>query len=257
MKKSLKILSIDWDYFIDATLEQRVALFPDGNDRLGNEINKIVWQTRYGSEGEELSSIRLDEESFNSTMDYLYRVRNNHLSPYVNTVITNSHKYLYYFVTEHSTSDRPIKMFHIDYHTDSYGYKEEVDCGNWVDHLDKYLDDRARKFSTIKWLGRYDSEENINSPKLIKRTDIDGYIERTVDKFFHGNIPDLIFICKSNQWSPPHLDDHFDKMSELAKKIGHVRYTNFIENRYTDKFKRNCEELRKATESVMKPYGVV
>ena len=253
MKKPLNVLSIDWDYFIDATLEQRMTLFPDGNDTLGSELNKIIWQSRY-AENEELSRIKYDEEAFNGMMDYLYRVRKNYKSPYVKVMITNSHKHIYDFVTKNSDKDRPIRMFHIDYHTDSYGFQAELDCGNWVDHLNKYLYDRARKFSTIQWLGREDSEAIIGSPKLLQQTEIDGCIERTVDKFFHGEIPDLIFICKSNPWSPPHLDSYFDKMFGIAKKIGHVWYTNFIENRYTDEFKSNYKELRKAYESIRKPF---
>ena len=43
----MRILSIDFDYFIDASIEVRNECFPDGHDNFSPEITKFVWEGRY------------------------------------------------------------------------------------------------------------------------------------------------------------------------------------------------------------------
>ena len=49
MMKPLNILSIDWDYFVNATEEQRIMDFPDSNDNLSQELGKFLWNILIGS----------------------------------------------------------------------------------------------------------------------------------------------------------------------------------------------------------------
>ena len=45
--KPIKVLSIDWDYFVDVTAEQRVLIFPDGHEHFGVNIYNTVWMNKY------------------------------------------------------------------------------------------------------------------------------------------------------------------------------------------------------------------
>ena len=43
-----RFVSIDWDFFIDATAEERLLMFPDGGtENLPDSIKKYVWDSRY------------------------------------------------------------------------------------------------------------------------------------------------------------------------------------------------------------------
>lgn len=46
----MRVLSLDWDYFIDATADERFALFPDGgNENMPYGLQNIIWNGRYMS----------------------------------------------------------------------------------------------------------------------------------------------------------------------------------------------------------------
>ena len=43
-----RFLSIDWDFFVDATMTQRLVMFPDGgNESLGTTFSNYIWDTLY------------------------------------------------------------------------------------------------------------------------------------------------------------------------------------------------------------------
>ena len=48
--KPVKVLSIDWDYFIKATANEREFMFPDGgNEDLPESVQNSVWASHYGN----------------------------------------------------------------------------------------------------------------------------------------------------------------------------------------------------------------
>ena len=56
----LNILSIDWDYFFDATEDQRILLFPDDpNELFPDHAKKSIWASYY-AKSEELEKIKVD-----------------------------------------------------------------------------------------------------------------------------------------------------------------------------------------------------
>lgn len=262
MKKPINVLSIDWDYFINATEEQRITQFPDPNDNLGTKLNNFIWANRY-AQNPKIHDIGVTTSEFDELKYYLTKVRQNPKSVDTKVMITNSHKFIYDFVVENLTDSTPVRMFHIDYHTDCYGMnftsypKEELNCGNWVNYLCEHLKGRPLKFSNISWLGRLDSERDPDLPKVVKRVEYDPTMNDLADMlshYFGGSIPDLIFLCKSNPWSPPHLDYKFDELSSILMKTGRVRYSNDIENRFTEEFKNTIADVRKSVEESINKY---
>ena len=39
----MRILSIDFDYFVDTDMDTRLMYFPDGNDSLPAKLNEFIW----------------------------------------------------------------------------------------------------------------------------------------------------------------------------------------------------------------------
>ena len=57
---SIKVLSIDWDYFVDCPIDFKVDNFPDGgNEELPEFALDQVWMTRYG-QCSKLKDVKMD-----------------------------------------------------------------------------------------------------------------------------------------------------------------------------------------------------
>ena len=91
----------------------------------------------------------------------------------------------------------------IDMHHDMFNDNEELDCGNWVSHIKKTIPE-----SNIKWIANPISLEAYGLDKLPIEYDF----ESIKNKKF-----DLIFICRSDIWSPPHLDKYFNMIVEQVR----------------------------------------
>ena len=56
---------------------------------------------------------------------------------------------------------------------------------------------------------------------------------------------DMIFLCRSDNWSAPHLDDYFVKLAECLGKIAsNIDLENVLESRYNNSFKEMVDEER-------------
>ena len=226
----LNVLSIDWDYFIDATYDERLMSFPDGgNEAIGSGLSNYVWSMRYGdtriqrdagyiNRAIEDMYIRLDE------LDIIKRaILNVKLSTRI--VFADSHVDIYEFLTEkQSVACRQFNIFNIDHHSDCYNIGGELNCGSWVNRLD---DDSY--ISKYVWIKNEDSgEEKINTTlKNCKARETSNI--NTVDNV----VWDYIFICRSSVWSPPHLDKHFNELYHfIAVQLGRNFNPDFFTDRY-------------------------
>lgn len=221
----LKVLSIDWDYFIDASMEQRCTLFPDGgNENIPYYIRNFLWVTHFN---QELIDIGIKNEEFNIIKGVI-------ASDFNKIMITDSHKHIYDFIEENFIEDK-LEVTNIDFHHDLYGINDmkrnEVDCGNWMSKLFENYD------CEYNWISQKDSDKELHSNIYeIKQLNFENLLSMDFD---------LLFICKSSIWSPPHLDKYFNEafMPLLAQSDIEVIYeTSVFDDRFNDEFKKMVDE---------------
>lgn len=225
--KTLKVLSIDWDYFINATAEERYSLFPDGgNEDIPYYIQDIIWTTHYNGK---LEQIGIKEKDLELTKGLI-------AGNFDKIMIANSHKHIYNFIEDNFFED-DIMVTNIDFHHDLFGAgdtkRKEIDCGNWMAKLFENYNCRYR------WINQKDSNKEVE-------TDILPIEEITIEDILKEDF-DLLFICKSGVWSPPHLDKFFNETFKplLAQKEIEVVYeTNVFNDRYDSNFMKMVTEQR-------------
>lgn len=199
-----RFLSVDWDFFIDATDEQRLMMFPDGgNENLPTSIRDYIWDTHYRHP--ELKDMKV-------TSDYRYLL--NICKTFKGeAVVTDSHRWAFNFIMDNTEPDEKFEVWNIDFHHDLYNFTtrgDEVNCGNWATMLLKY-----RPNIKYRWVGCETSDasrgEYVSEAFML-----------TMDEFrmlFH-NVPDdfqYLFMCRSAVWSPPHLDKKFVRAVKAIK----------------------------------------
>lgn len=193
-----RILSIDFDYFIDASSKERDLYFPQGGEGIPSDRLTNIWIEKY-KEYPELAGLGVIED-FYILKDFLINLD----IPEENFVIADNHKFI-----KNMIDDIPVKsqlmIVNIDFHHDYYHYYtggDKCNCGNWLRRL---LEERPD--TKVKWIRRRDSQ-------LIS---LDGELpfEHTDDiRAIYNERFDYLFLCRSPEWSPPHL---LDKYIELIK----------------------------------------
>ena len=96
----------------------------------------------------------------------------------------------------------------MDFHHDMYYYHDStnpVNCGNWVRELLK-----VRPNMKYYWIKREDSETTLLGGDEIPESSILPF-DRLKELDF-----DYVYICRSDIWSPPHLDSKFDFISRMC-----------------------------------------
>ncbi|AEV70006.1 hypothetical protein [Acetivibrio clariflavus] len=198
------ILSIDFDYFIDASSQDRDLYFPDGSDEIPNNKLESMWEERY-KRYPQLKKIGVIEQ-FNFLKRFLMGLN----LPDKNFIKADSHKYIKSFIDKFPKNLK-LKIINIDFHHDCYHYYKGSDycnCGNW---LRRVIEERPD--TKVKWVRRKDSQIYC----------LEGVVpfEHTEDiKSIYNEKFDYVFICKSPEWSPPHLNNKFEELvSSVSKKL--------------------------------------
>lgn len=202
-----RFLSIDWDFFIDATSEERLYMFPDGgNENINTSLRDYIWDSRYRIP--ELINIGVIRE--HKTLLKICREFKG------TSFIFDSHKYMYDYVMDNTEPDEVFEVYNIDFHHDLYHFKtsnERVNCGNWGTIL---REDRPNM--VFKWIRRDDSDiDSIGGVPV----DAEMMTFRMFNIFFRDGIAenfDYIYLCRSAMWSPPHLDKYFVQAVRLLKR---------------------------------------
>lgn len=217
----MKILSVDWDYFINASAEQRYAMFPDGgNENLPLYLTNLIWVSHYNGE---LEKIGIKEND----LDIIKNVIANNFD---SIMIADSHKHIYNFIEENldDYSDT-INVTNVDFHHDLYGINDDsrgIDCGNWMVNLFKNYN------CEYNWVNQDDSDKHLDNCNFCK-------INLKEIKDIEKENYDLLYICRSSVWSPPHLDKYFiDAFNPLImqNKIEVQYETDIFNNRYNEEF---------------------
>lgn len=193
----LKILSIDFDYFIDVTTEERDRLFPQGAAEIPKKELKKIWDKLI--EGNpEIEEIGVIEE---------IQTLNRYLTENIKQAtirVAKSHKDISKII-ENIPRKVNIDIVNIDYHHDYFHYftdGDEYNCGNWLRRL---KEDRPN--TKIRWVRREDSEMNSLEGRFPYESMTD------INKILHEEY-DVIFLCFSPEWTPPHLEKEFRKIIE-------------------------------------------
>lgn len=227
MRLSANILSIDWDFFVDATANERYMLFPDnGNENISNDIQNICWAGRYIDP--KLSRITIDQFAINTITKLFNNVSYNPIKVHV----FDSHKHCYDLVKKVIYAGVSIsRLTNIDFHHDCYSYDiEEVNCGNWLVKL-------MTEYPEIDytWIKRKDSEDLSKDGDFVACSQLN--ISEDLSEIFNCTW-DLVFICKSSVWSPPHLDgDFYNLVASAVRSRNSYVESGVMDSRYTDEMK--------------------
>ena len=214
----MHLLSVDWDFFqdVDASL---LASYPDGID-LPTYLTEVVWGTRYASDSRLLHvGCRVKEVA---AMEALLRG----LPKTTPVVVANSHAEAYNLAVRLAArlADDKVFVVNADMHHDFQNGNDALDCGNWIGKL---MSDANGVTADFRWIRNPVSLEMYGiSPDdedefacLLAQKDGGTSLRPYIGKHF-----DAVFLARSDSWSPPHLDPHFD---HLVKSLpSHFWYTD-------------------------------
>lgn len=206
----LKVLSIDYDYFSNVDAETIAHCYPDGVD-LTSQLSMYVWANRYSElNGQKaiMDSIKNSELLLHSIHKVLWDQQRT-----TKCVIANSHRHIYQAIESMVRPGQGIDIDHIDFHHDCREETtDEIDCGNWCRVI---MNDHPG--TCVTWFTRlagYDAQQKPNDLyKLLPIVQFD-----TLDMIQKKNY-DLVFICRSDAWTPPHLDKQFEELVTICSAI--------------------------------------
>lgn len=200
--KKIKILSIDFDYFINTDINTRNTKFPNGLDEAPKELIHQMWSESYAQFPE------INDIGVIKGYDFICNYLKAHT--FSKVLIADSHKEIKQLIDE-VPKDVPLDVYNIDFHHDMYHYfssGEEVNCGNWARKL---IHEGRYYNSDYIWIKRKDSDVMTLSGEVCcyKKT----YLKTAL----RGIKFDYVFLCKSPEWTPPHLDKYYQNMINCIK----------------------------------------
>lgn len=207
--QTLKVLSIDFDYFQHTNKDTVQTCYPDGID-LNTELSSLVWSGYYANPKTEdqLKNVALLTDEFALLQQILSSDTNIKMTAPV--LITNSHVHIYDFIhrcARQFHADK-INLVNIDMHHDILNNNDELDCGNWISFIAKDFKDKC----DISWICNPTSLEcyGLKEEGILP---VDTTLKAIQDCKF-----DIVFLCRSDNWLPPHLDAYFHQIVMLLQK---------------------------------------
>lgn len=235
-EKTVKVLSIDFDYFQIVDMET-MHNYPDGRDNKP-ALSEIIWAMRC-SESPELFDVGFNDEEYDKLLSLLGKQNNK--TP---VLISYSHRDIYDFIREVCPSDSPLEVVNIDMHHDYSNGNEELDCGNWVSHLQK-------EYKNFKW--RWIA--NPISTEMYEANELDNLVAKSISSLKEEKF-DVIFLCRSDTWLPPHLDSRFHNLLEYFSNVfTKVKASNLV-MKPRNISREECEKLAKEKAKFLEQYRV-
>ncbi len=210
-----KILSIDFDFFQKVTPEIMQTCYPDGVD-LSSAISTIVWSGYYANSKQKmmLDTVEILENEFYSMIDILLNQDKE-----IPVMIANSHLHIYDFIHSNVAETEKLYLVNADMHHDMFNQNPETDCGNWLGHISQEYDTSA------VWIANPVSKAmyGITDDDIPKDSSISQLAELIPESsaVIQDKQFDMIFLCRSDNWLPPHLDNYFSEMCEVMKEHFH------------------------------------
>lgn len=233
----MKVLSIDFDYFQQVTEEQVSSLYPDGIDN-PTELSELIWGDHYASHEEELKAIGIMQDELDSLEKLLLEQDTS-----CSVMIANSHRHIYDFILE-NRDDEKIGLVNIDMHHDMMNDNPNLDCGNWIKHLLNEETERGNKVN-LAWIANPISLETYGLEKIFGGEDkrFRGLVQNSIESIKDESF-DIIFLCRSDTWTPPHLDKYFTEICDLMKDhFESIKIEKGIDKPRTQ-YQRYAEEYR-------------
>ena len=246
--KPINVLSIDWDYFVDADIDFRLKYFPDGNEGISSILQNNIWGSHYGNSSEELLSVGL-LDCYSEFLEDISDSLAIHVPSEI--MVVESHRHIYEAI--HSVQKRLRRKFldltNIDFHHDVYNpfCNHMVDCGNWLNHIMREfpVGSSSYGYSKYYWIGQDTSDVDIvaGDPnvegKLVYSTDM-------LDVDVRNTEWDLVFLCRSDMWSPPHLDKYFIELANILVSYPCTTQNTVLTDRYESSVKDLADNYAKA-----------
>jgi hypothetical protein len=146
-----------------------------------------------------------------------------------------------YFAEDHGEiakllpSNTKMRITNLDYHHDFWEYKGGLDCATWLSYLRK---EKMCRLS-IDWRRLFKKEGDMfnNLDEALIRDsvmDFDGVFDRKYD---------LIFVCQSYTFSPPHMGHYFKKLIDVCSNSIISEDSPPIYLTYTEE----CERLKESS----------
>ena len=200
--KQLKVLSIDMDFFQDVNLDTLMRCYPDGHDFASPMLAQIIWGSHYSNpfQRDELLEVKCPE----NLLEELKGILNNQ-SSLAPVRIAQSHLRILDFICSEAAERgcTNIEVTNIDMHHDMFtDNTESVDCGNWLNAVRNLLPTKVR------WISHPLSCDMMDDKSAEKDVEV---IVNTFDSIKYRQF-DIIFLCRSDLWYAPHLDDKFEEL---------------------------------------------
>lgn len=212
--KTMRVLSIDWDYFQRVSVDTMRDCYPDGLD-VSTWLSEITWGNHYATDSDRINQIGLMNSEYETLISIL--LRQDKSCP---VMIANSHVNAYDFILKHLADNEKISLVNVDMHHDLINDNENVDCGNWIGKL--IAEGRVGCMrDNLKWIhnpvsfSMYDIDptDGTEFGKLLARLDGGDTLQNIRNEKY-----DLIFLARSDTWSPPHLDDQFNLLVNIMRE---------------------------------------
>ena len=235
--KNINILSIDFDYFQDVNSKTLLLHYPDGID-LPEELSSFIWASHYANPygAKELLNVKIKQDKLDELMSYIKKINNK-----MPVMIPSSHVKIYNFIHDYCNINDNLNIINIDMHHDMFdAVPNKIHCGNWL----KVIKSEYKTVNTT-WICNPVSLENMNKPDI--NTIIDDLTGLKNIDF------DMIFLCRSDSWTAPHLDNYFVTLAEYLGKIASkLDLENVLEPRFNQSFKEIVDEERNLISQINK-----
>lgn len=212
--KTLNVLRVDFDFFQNVSADTMIHCYPDGVD-LPTELTVMTWSQHYSHEQTEKRLLEVTPKT--DMIEELTALIHSNCKIKTPVMVANSHVHAYKFIKDliEKYDAQHVRIANIDMHHDCYNGTGELDCGNWIGYAMEDFPD-----CKVQWIA------NQTSKDIYEFTD-DEFIPAATDFEPIKNVKfDAVFICRSDTWLPPHLDDAFNT---FLYDIVAVFPNNFVE----------------------------
>lgn len=200
--KTFRVLSIDFDYFQNASKEALME-YPDGID-LQPSLSQQVWKGKY--DFKPYADLIKAVTCKTNEMYFVENVFMNNCKQDIPVLACFSHEYIYGFIQEqfNTSGAKKLEIVNVDFHADYYNdnvKNDTQDCGNWCYFIkQEILNTEITLVAPENYEELYEEDSYIDIDKIT--TDL--YILKQHDY-------DAVFLCRSDNWLPPHLDKYFQQ----------------------------------------------
>lgn len=232
--KKINVLSIDFDFFQKVTHEIIALHYPDGVDREIDEAMMIWGEILLDKEKRKIiESVKVNINEIRVLQEILSQQKSN-----TRAMICNSHINIFDFIKKNVPLNRELNLINVDMHHDIYNdNKECMDCGNWISYTKKEYE-----HFQLGWIANPISK----SVYGFSEEECPENVVPTSLKAISGQRFDVIFLCRSDIWTPPHLDMYFIQLVNTMKGVFNsiIIEDGIDECRSTDDIIRAVEETK-------------